>query len=179
MITFTKIFTGFILGIYACAISLVVFTSMAVIATLPLPTPTRTPQPAPTFTPTPTQNAYTLEYIGGEIQETLLEYREKKGDTAALSARLKVLGENYNVVAPIWRMPLLDVEALTHGVVTGATPFPQVPGCQCTADVYNCKDFPLQNGESAQGCFEYCIQLGFGDVHGLDRNSNNLVCEDN
>lgn len=52
MLTFAKIFTGFLLGIFACAISFVAFTSMAVVATLPLPTPTRTPQPAPTFTAT-------------------------------------------------------------------------------------------------------------------------------
>lgn len=52
MLTFAKIFTGFLLGIFACAISFVVFTSMVTLATLPLPTPTQTPLPAPTFTAT-------------------------------------------------------------------------------------------------------------------------------
>lgn len=175
MLTFAKIFTGFLLGLFVCSTLFALTVTTSVVLSVPYPTRI----PAPTFTPTPVVNS--LENIGAEIQRTLLDYKAKQGDSTALSARLKVLGDSYNQIAPVWKMPLFDVPALTQGIVTAsplATPFPKVPGCQCTANVYSCQDFPLPNGEGAQGCFEYCVQLGFGDIHDLDRNSNNLVCED-
>lgn len=46
--------------------------------------------------------------------------------------------------------------------------------CECGADVYNCSDFLLGN---AQGCFDYCWDQGFGDVHRLDQDNDLLACE--
>jgi hypothetical protein len=64
-----------------------------------------------------------------------------------------------------------------------STPFPTaVPSntieavCACYGNIYNCDDFSTHN--SAQRCYEYCISLGYGDVHRLDGDSDGSACED-
>ena len=47
--------------------------------------------------------------------------------------------------------------------------------CPCNADVFNCSDFNTQ--ADAQACYEYCLDLGAGDIHGLDRESDGIACE--
>jgi SH3-like domain-containing protein len=49
--------------------------------------------------------------------------------------------------------------------------------CLCDGDYYNCGDFGSH--WSAQKCFEYCIEIGRGDVHRLDRDNDFSVCESN
>lgn len=49
------------------------------------------------------------------------------------------------------------------------------PICECYADLYNCSDFDTQ--AEAQACFDYCVSLGFGDVHGLDGDTDGIACE--
>lgn len=56
-------------------------------------------------------------------------------------------------------------------VVTVATP--DLMGCVCSADVYNCDD-----GEIAVRCYGVCMAQGLGDVHGLDGYDNDgKACE--
>lgn len=50
-----------------------------------------------------------------------------------------------------------------------------VPPCACYADLYVCKNFSTGG---AQACFEYCVAQGAGDIHGLDRDRDNLACEE-
>ncbi len=45
----------------------------------------------------------------------------------------------------------------------------------CSYDAYNCGDFSTH--AAAQACFEYCVSQGAGDIHGLDRDNDNNVCE--
>lgn len=45
----------------------------------------------------------------------------------------------------------------------------------CTSDAYNCSDFATQS--EAQEVFDYCVNLGFGDIHRLDRDNNGVACE--
>ncbi|MEZ4684176.1 MAG: excalibur calcium-binding domain-containing protein [Caldilineaceae bacterium] len=45
----------------------------------------------------------------------------------------------------------------------------------CTSDVYNCSDFNTQ--AEAQEVFDYCVNLGFGDIHRLDQNNDGVACE--
>ncbi len=47
--------------------------------------------------------------------------------------------------------------------------------CQCYADLYNCTDFACQG--QAQTCFNYCWNLGYGDVHNLDSDGDGIACE--
>ncbi len=48
--------------------------------------------------------------------------------------------------------------------------------CDCSGDVYDCPSFG--SWAEAQGCFEYCIAAGVGDVHRLDDNGDGLTCEE-
>lgn len=45
----------------------------------------------------------------------------------------------------------------------------------CTSDAYNCSDFDTQ--AEAQTVFDYCVDLGFGDIHRLDQDNNQVACE--
>lgn len=47
--------------------------------------------------------------------------------------------------------------------------------CECSFDAYNCSDFGSH--AHAQGCFEYCIGQGAGDIHRLDADDDGLACE--
>lgn len=52
---------------------------------------------------------------------------------------------------------------------------PQTEVCSCSID-YNCPDFSSHS--EAQDCFDYCKSLGYDDPSGLDRDNDNLACED-
>jgi len=52
---------------------------------------------------------------------------------------------------------------------------PQSEVCSCSID-YNCPDFSSHS--EAQACFDYCKSLGYDDPSGLDRDDDNLACED-
>ena len=63
------------------------------------------------------------------------------------------------------------------GPALAVTP-PQQEGqvCDCSEDTYSCQDdFATRN--EAQTCLDYCRSLGFGDVHHLDRDNDNVACE--
>jgi endonuclease YncB( thermonuclease family) len=48
--------------------------------------------------------------------------------------------------------------------------------CDCSGDIYNCSDFSTR--AAAQACYDYCVSVGRGDIHGLDGNDNDgLACE--
>lgn len=50
-----------------------------------------------------------------------------------------------------------------------------VPVCNCSANVYDCKDFTTQ--AEAQACYGYCWQEAGEDVHHLDGDSDGRACE--
>jgi hypothetical protein len=47
--------------------------------------------------------------------------------------------------------------------------------CECGGDTYNCGDFSRQ--AQAQACYNYCVSIGRGDIHRLDRDNDGVVCE--
>ena len=47
--------------------------------------------------------------------------------------------------------------------------------CQCFADLYDCSTFYTHT--AAQLCMNYCIRLGFGDIHKLDDDKDGFACE--
>lgn len=55
-----------------------------------------------------------------------------------------------------------------------ATALPSGP-CLCDRDRYNCSDFSTH--AAAQACYDYCVSLGVGDIHKLDRDHNGVACE--
>ena len=52
---------------------------------------------------------------------------------------------------------------------------PAQAACSCSGDTLNCGDFSFQS--SAQACYNYCISIGAGDIHGLDGNNDGSACE--
>jgi hypothetical protein len=52
---------------------------------------------------------------------------------------------------------------------------PAQAACSCSGDTLNCGNFSYQS--SAQSCYNYCISVGAGDIHGLDGNNDGLACE--
>lgn len=67
--------------------------------------------------------------------------------------------------------------------VAEPTRMPTAPGqsggdgevCKCTGNIYNCDDFTTE--AQAQACYNYCISLGKGDIHRLDRDNDGRACE--
>lgn len=56
------------------------------------------------------------------------------------------------------------------------TPTPIMSDCPCDqGNVKNCSDF--DTWEEAQDCYEKCLDLGYGDVHGLDSDDDGIACE--
>lgn len=66
----------------------------------------------------------------------------------------------------------------TNTPFTLATPTLSSSGagvCSCTIDL-DCKDFSTHR--QAQSCYDYCVSLGYGDVHNIDGNDKDgLACE--
>lgn len=52
-----------------------------------------------------------------------------------------------------------------------STPAP----CDCSADLYNCAHFDIQ--QKAQQCYDHCWALGLGDIHRLDNDNDGIACE--
>ena len=47
--------------------------------------------------------------------------------------------------------------------------------CDCSGDIYNCSNFTTHN--QAQACYNYCVSIGRGDIHGLDGDNDGSACE--
>lgn len=47
--------------------------------------------------------------------------------------------------------------------------------CSCSGDTLNCGDF--SGHSSAQACYNYCVSIGKGDIHRLDRDGDGSACE--
>lgn len=66
-----------------------------------------------------------------------------------------------------------DTVTATNTATSTSTKTPVT--CECSFDAYNCSDFGSH--AHAQGCFDYCIGQGAGDIHGLDADNDGLACE--
>ena len=56
------------------------------------------------------------------------------------------------------------------------TPIPEPPApCNCSGPDLNCSDFSTH--ASAQACYDYCKQQGYGDVFRLDGDGDGSACE--
>lgn len=47
--------------------------------------------------------------------------------------------------------------------------------CDCSRNLYDCRDFGSQ--KEAQACFDFCRDEGAGDVHRLDADGDGIACE--
>lgn len=83
------------------------------------------------------------------------------------------LGQGLAPTAPATSTPTFTstpTETPTLTPTAMATPLAYI----CDHDAYNCADFDTQ--AAAQVVFDYCRDLGFGDVHGLDANTDGIAC---
>ena len=48
-------------------------------------------------------------------------------------------------------------------------------GCKCSGDLYDCLNF--RSHDQAQACFNYCVGMGKGDIHKIDRDNDGIACE--
>ena len=83
------------------------------------------------------------------------------------------------VFAPVVQKACTPTPAPTPTPTITPTPWrpppTPIPTCDCSGDVYDCVDFAWQ--WQAQACFDYCISLGCGDIHKLDRDNDGIPCE--
>lgn len=82
------------------------------------------------------------------------------------SAMLKIIG----IVLSIFLI-------LAGSIVASSKSTTANPVCECSKDKYNCKDFPLSDGTTAQQCYDYCKSIGKGDIHKLDRDKDGKACD--
>lgn len=74
--------------------------------------------------------------------------------------------------------PTTPPATATPTVASTNTPVPtSTPALlyNCSRDVYNCSSFSTQ--AAAQRVYDYCVALGFGDIHRLDQDSDGEACE--
>jgi hypothetical protein len=51
----------------------------------------------------------------------------------------------------------------------------EIPDYVCDEDYYNCGDFETLS--EAQEVYNYCVEQGSGDIHGLDLDGDGVPCE--
>jgi hypothetical protein len=70
---------------------------------------------------------------------------------------------------------LTSIPLPTNTLVVIVPTQPAQAACSCSGDTLNCGDFGTHS--NAQACFQYCVSLGAGDIHGLDGNNDGDACE--
>ena len=80
-------------------------------------------------------------------------------------------------VAPtLWPTIVVPVQVVPTPIPLVVEPAQPAVVCDCSGDIYNCPDFT--SGSSAQACFDYCREVGRGDIHRLDNDNDLYACED-
>lgn len=113
-------------------------------------TPTLQPTNTPTGTPTPTNTAVP--------------------PTATSTTSPTVMPTTTNAPAT-----LTPTRTVVPATVTPTATSTSPAAFICDHDAYNCSDFTTQ--AAAQQVFNYCFNLGFGDVHNLDIDNDKVACE--
>lgn len=77
----------------------------------------------------------------------------------------------------LWADNACVTDNSTPTIQTTPTPVPTPTAtvCNCSGNTYNCPDFATQ--KQAQACYNYCLAQGKGDIHKLDRDNDEVVCE--
>ncbi|MDY6877335.1 MAG: excalibur calcium-binding domain-containing protein [Chloroflexota bacterium] len=126
----------------------------------PTPTPTNTPPPTstrrPTWTPHPT---YTPRTTSVPPTATHIPPTSPPATIAPAVA---------STIPPTPPPTIPPTIAPTE-------PPPPAAVCDCSGDLYNCTNFTTH--AQAQACYNYCISLGRGDIHKLDRDNDGIACE--
>jgi endonuclease YncB( thermonuclease family) len=96
-------------------------------------------------------------------------------DNSFLAAQV----EAQNAVKGIWQATPVPTFTVTLTPTITNTPVPvtatPVGPCNCLGRRLTCNSF--RNQRSAQQCFEFCWNQGYGDIFGLDKNGNGVACD--
>jgi endonuclease YncB( thermonuclease family) len=100
-------------------------------------------------------------------------------DTACDNSLLAAQVEAQNAVKGIWQATPVPTFTITLTPTITNTPVPvtatPVGPCSCLGQRRACNSFSTQR--SAQECFEFCWNQGYGDIFGLDKNGNGIACD--
>ncbi len=118
---------------------------------------------SPAYTPIPTRTPAV-----GDVSEGILDFLPAQEPMPTYTPYPSIFATN--VPSPA-SPPLLPKATSTSPVNTP----PATVMWGCSADIYNCLDFTTQ--ARAQAVYNFCKQLGQGDVHRLDRDKDGVVCE--
>ena len=96
-------------------------------------------------------------------------------DNSFIAAQVEAQGG----IRGLWMATPVPTFTITPTPTITRTPVPvtNTPSgpCNCLGKKLSCKSFSSQG--KAQRCFEYCANLGLGDIFGLDKNGNGLACD--
>lgn len=142
-----------VLLIVGCLFTMTVCTLSALLT----PAPTATPASTATLVPTPTDTRITA--------------------TLPIGVTITLEPTGTATLVPTMVIPLTPTPSAVPPTPVPAAPTPAPPAavCDCSGDVYNCGDFA--NHTQAQTCHNYCVSVGRGDVHKLDRDNDDVACE--
>lgn len=118
-----------------------------------VPTPTATPVSTAILVPTPTDTRITA--------------------TLPIGVTITLEPTGTATLVPTMAAPLTPTPSVVPPTLVPSVPDTVV--CDCSGDVYNCGDFA--NHTQAQTCHNYCVSVGRGDVHKLDRDNDDVACE--
>lgn len=100
----------------------------------------------------------------------------RQPDTSCHKAFLAAQSEAKTAYQGVWIATPTPTATITSTPTITKKPIStRIPVCNCKGPDLSCNNF--RNQASAQACFEYCNDMGFGDVFGLDKNNNGLACE--
>ncbi len=96
-------------------------------------------------------------------------------DNAFVAAQV----EAQNGVRGLWQATPVPTFTITLTPTITNTPRPEtatpVGPCDCLRRRLTCNSF--RNQRSAQQCFDFCWNQGYGDIFGLDKNGNGVACD--
>lgn len=97
-------------------------------------------------------------------------------DSSCEKAFLSAQSEAKTAYQGIWISTPTPTSTITSTPTITLIPSPtRIPVCKCNGPPLTCNSF--RNQASAQACFEYCKEMGYGDIFGIDKNNNGIACE--
>lgn len=170
----------------------------------PTEVPTATAVPlAPTATPTPEAAKPSANGVAnlraGPGTEYAVVGQAQAGQALEVVAR-NGAGDWYQLAEGAWVAGFLVDDAPDVAVAATIPPTPEPPAavaptsppafiqpttaapvqaaCSCGGDTRNCTgDTGFSTHAQAQACYNYCVSVGVGDIHGLDGNNDGDACE--
>lgn len=110
------------------------------------------------------------------LRRGFAQTRIQQPDTSCEKAFRAAQSEAKTAYQGVWiATPTPTATITSTPTITSIPSATRIPVCKCSGADLTCNSF--RNQASAQACFEYCKDMGYGDIFGLDKNNNGLACE--